>query len=255
MKRRGMGMGYVSKKQEVDKSIAAFGQEFDAQRVEAVKEKLSTLKDKLHEFAQVHGEKIRKDPVFRYKFHQMCTNMGVDPLASSKGFWAKTLGIGDFYYELAIKATEICLVTRPVNGGLIEVNELTERLKSKLPESKRSTISTEDIICGIRKLEVLNAGFKIVSLGVNKVRFVQSVPKELSTDGLGVISYISEKIAGVTPPEGHLLPASTTPSELETHLNWTAIRATRALTELLDQGMLWKDFADGSYWAPSVLSF
>ena len=33
----------------------------------------------------------------------MCANIGVDPLASNKGVWAKTLGIGDFYFELGVQ--------------------------------------------------------------------------------------------------------------------------------------------------------
>lgn len=43
---------------------------------------------------------IRKNPAFRAQFHEMCAKVGVDPLASNKGFWAELLGIGDFYYEL-----------------------------------------------------------------------------------------------------------------------------------------------------------
>lgn len=43
---------------------------------------------------------IRKNPTFRSQFHEMCAKVGVDPLASNKGFWAKLLGIGDFYCEL-----------------------------------------------------------------------------------------------------------------------------------------------------------
>lgn len=45
---------------------------------------------------------IRKNPAFRSQFHEMCTKVGVDPLASNKGFWAELLGIGDFYYELGL---------------------------------------------------------------------------------------------------------------------------------------------------------
>jgi hypothetical protein len=30
---------------------------------------------------------------------------GVDPLASNKGFWAQLLGVGDFYYELAVQVS------------------------------------------------------------------------------------------------------------------------------------------------------
>lgn len=43
---------------------------------------------------------IRKNPIFRQQFHEMCAKVGVDPLASNKGVWAELLGIGDFYYEL-----------------------------------------------------------------------------------------------------------------------------------------------------------
>ena len=33
----------------------------------------------------------------------MCSNIGVDPLASNKGVWAQLLGFGDFYYELGVQ--------------------------------------------------------------------------------------------------------------------------------------------------------
>jgi ESCRT-II complex subunit VPS22 len=38
-----------------------------------------------------------------YLFQEMCASIGVDPLASSKGFWSEMLGFGDFYYELAVQ--------------------------------------------------------------------------------------------------------------------------------------------------------
>lgn len=45
-------------------------------------------------------DRINSDPEFRHQFHTMCINVGVDPLASNKGFWANMLGVGDFYFEL-----------------------------------------------------------------------------------------------------------------------------------------------------------
>ena len=36
----------------------------------------------------------------------MCQKIGVDPLASHKGFWAQLLGVGDFYYELGV---QVCI--------------------------------------------------------------------------------------------------------------------------------------------------
>ena len=44
---------------------------------------------------------------------------GVDPLASSKGFWADMLGVGNFYFELGVQIVDVCLSTRAANGGLI----------------------------------------------------------------------------------------------------------------------------------------
>ena len=54
----------------------------------------------------------------------MCSNIGVDPLASNKGMWAQLLGFGDFYYELGVQVVEGCLSTRPLNGGLIDLAAL-----------------------------------------------------------------------------------------------------------------------------------
>ena len=38
---------------------------------------------------------------------EMCASIGVDPLASNKGFWSNMLDIGDFYYELGNNITII----------------------------------------------------------------------------------------------------------------------------------------------------
>lgn len=54
----------------------------------------------LYNTVNVVQSDIRKNPAFRSQFHEMCAKVGVDPLASNKGFWAELLGIGDFYYEL-----------------------------------------------------------------------------------------------------------------------------------------------------------
>lgn len=45
---------------------------------------MTMFKTKLEEFAVKHKNEIRKDPEFRARFHQMCANIGVDPLVSSK---------------------------------------------------------------------------------------------------------------------------------------------------------------------------
>ncbi|PQM40766.1 vacuolar protein sorting-associated protein 22 homolog 1-like [Prunus yedoensis var. nudiflora] len=72
-----------------------------------MKEQLTTFRTQLEDFARKHKNDIRKNPAFRSQFHNMCTNVGVDTLASNKGFWAELLGIGDFYCISARLAVNI----------------------------------------------------------------------------------------------------------------------------------------------------
>ena len=44
-------------------------------------DQLDTFKTNLQEFAQKYRKGIRRDPTFRMHFQQMCTKIGVDPLA------------------------------------------------------------------------------------------------------------------------------------------------------------------------------
>ena len=116
---------------------------------------MAKFKEKLEQFALKHKKDINKNPQLRQEFNQMCAKIGVDPLASKspikmrldaifislflahKGFWAKLLGVGDFYYELAIQIVDISLKTREINGGLISIREVLQRLNKLLRTSAR----------------------------------------------------------------------------------------------------------------------
>ena len=82
-----------------------------------ISQQLKVFKDQLEVFAAKHKNDINKNPVFRRQFQKMCTQVGVDPLASTKGFWAELLGVGDFYYELAVQVIDVCMSTQRANGG------------------------------------------------------------------------------------------------------------------------------------------
>ena len=58
----------------------------------------------------------------------MCASIGVDPLASSKGFWSEMLGVGDFYYELGVQIIEVCMAHSHKTGGLMELEDLRRRV-------------------------------------------------------------------------------------------------------------------------------
>lgn len=49
-----------------------------------MQQSMKLFKDSLEEFALKYKGEIRADPEFRAQFHQMCANIGVDPLTSNK---------------------------------------------------------------------------------------------------------------------------------------------------------------------------
>ena len=122
----------------------------------------------------------------------MCMNVGVDPLASNKGFWAEILGVGDFYYELGVQIIDICIQTRPSNGGLISMPELVDRLHKK-ESASRQTASVDDVRRAVSKLKGLGSGFGLLEAG--KTTMVLSVPVELNKDHAAVIEFANRASA------------------------------------------------------------
>ncbi|KAK6946881.1 Snf8/Vps36 family [Dillenia turbinata] len=218
-------------------------------RTDLMKEQLVTFRSQLEDFARKHRNDIRKNPTFRAQFHEMCAKVGVDPLASNKGFWAELLGIGDFYYELGVQIVEICLAARPHNGGLINLQELCNLLGQKR-KTAREAVSEDDCLQAISKLKVLGSGFEVISVG--KKKLVRSVPTELNKD--------HNEILEVAQGQGYV-----TVEEVQRRLSWSAGRATDALETLLEASscqsieglaMIDEGHRDGKchYWFPCISS-
>ena len=75
----------MKKKEEADK----VGDALEEERIQNLSKQMHEFKGNLEKFAKQHKTEIKKNPPFRQYFHQMCIKIGVDPLASSKGFWAE----------------------------------------------------------------------------------------------------------------------------------------------------------------------
>ncbi|KAG6790629.1 hypothetical protein POTOM_006788 [Populus tomentosa] len=246
--RRRPGIGGLQTAAAARDQYRLLGENVAKLRTDLMKEQLATFRSQLEEFARKHKvfssvmNDIRKNPTFRTQFHEMCAKVGVDPLASNKGFWAELLGIGDFYYELGVQIVEICLATRPHNGGLINLQELCALLRQKR-KSDREAVSEDDCLRAISKLKILGSGFEVISVGKRKL--VRSVPTELNKD--------HNEILELAQAQGFV-----TVDELERRLSWTTGRATDALDTLLDEGLAMIDdgHRDGKrrYWFPCVSS-
>jgi ESCRT-II complex subunit VPS22 len=231
-------------------SVASFlrftkkAQELKAVSLASAVETVKKLEIKLADFAKKHKKEIQHDAAFRKRFLEMCAPLGVDPLSSEKGFWGM-LGIGEFYYELAVKVAEVCIASRSRNGGIISASEVKSILekrgtKFKFAESSNSSNYTkDDIIACTKKLSVLGSGFRTIQVG--KTTMIVSVPTELDHDHMEIMSLAQHHAdRGVTLPQ------------IMDDTGWTKDRAKRATELLLTQGMAWLDVYRGRnyYWFP-----
>eukprot|EP01102_Stenamoeba_stenopodia_P022861 TRINITY_DN9680_c0_g1_i2.p1 TRINITY_DN9680_c0_g1~~TRINITY_DN9680_c0_g1_i2.p1 ORF type:complete len:255 (+),score=64.39 TRINITY_DN9680_c0_g1_i2:31-765(+) len=240
--KRGVGIhGLTRQTQQMQERYKKVGETIAAEEMSKMKEQLKLFKENLEAFAMKYKKQINKDPEFRKHFQVMCASIGVDPLASNKGFWAELLGVGDFYYELAVQIVEVCLRTRERNGGLIEMNEM-KRLLEYIRGANAQAISQDDIERAIRKLKVLGNGFNIISLGSRKI--IQSVPCELNTDHTAVMVLAQDNKGCINA------------SKVKQELSWTDARIETVFNLLLQQGMVWVDdqtlTAERDYWFPSL---
>ena len=160
MRRRNVGIKAIQKDRRNAELLKDKGTVLQENAFAEMTQQTETFKSKLEDFAQQHKNEIRKDPEFRRHFQEMCASIGVDPLASSKGFWSEMLGFGDFYYELSVQIVEVCMAASHRTGGLMDVGELRLRLLKSRSSKKSQDISQDDILRAIKKLKDLQGDNK-----------------------------------------------------------------------------------------------
>ena len=221
--RRKPGIAGLEKQKLSQHSFTKVASELEEARVKQMTEQLEVFKTKLTEFALQHRKEINKDGEFRRQFQQMCSAIGVDPLASRKGFWNSLLGVGDFYYELAVQVAEVCMVSRrQAEGGFLDIRVLKARLEVMRSFNPHAVeITLDDIERAIKKLSELGNGFSVFVVG--DVRVVQSVPLELNSDHVAVLG-LTREVGGYV-----------THSLISNSLGWSSHRVSSVL-DLLLQG-------------------
>lgn len=243
--RRRAGIGAIHKQKLEQEKYKDKGTEIQDNQFEQMTKQMEIFRTNLEEFATKHKIEIKKNAQFRRQFTEMCASIGVDPLASGKGFWS-VLGIGEFYYELAVQIVEVCLATNYKNGGLISLDELRDKLiQARGRRKEHQDITNDDLLAAAKKLRIFGNGFSIVPIGRGKY-LVQSVPGELSMDHTAVLQQAS--VSG---------NAFISVSLLESDLKWEKDRAQKAMDHMVKMGLAWLDEQDNNgtlYWFPSLFN-
>lgn len=156
--RRRAGVGAIQKQKLAAEKYRDKGTELQESQFEQMTKQMDIFRENLEGFASKHKNEIRKNAQFRRQFQEMCAAIGVDPLASGKGFWS-ILGMGDFYYELGVQVVEVCLAANHSTGGMIELGELRKRLITARGQNVRhQEITNEDILIAAKKLKIFGNG-------------------------------------------------------------------------------------------------
>ncbi|XP_050442138.1 vacuolar-sorting protein SNF8 [Adelges cooleyi] len=243
--RRRAGVGAVHKQKLEQEKYKDKGTVIQENQLEQMTKQMDVFRGNLEEFATKYKNEIKKNPQFRRQFQEMCASIGVDPLASGKGFWS-VLGIGDFYYELAVQIVEVCMATTYKNGGIIVLDELRERLiKARGRNKQHQEISVDDLLCAAKKLKIFGNGFSVIPVGKGQY-IVQSVPGELSMDQTAVLKQLS------TSDQPFVSLTS-----LQEQLKWEEKRASNAIDQMIAEGLCWVDKQNSKevlYWFPSMFT-
>jgi ESCRT-II complex subunit VPS22 len=248
---RGVGLSAFTNRSTLSSSYATHGAALRSSNLDSLQTQLSVFQSLLHNFAVQYASTIKQNPTFRAEFARMCNAIGVDPLAGSnaagkkKGnrWWNSMVGggVGDFYFDVAVRVVQVCRETRGENGGLLGVDECRESLRKGKGIGGGIEVSEDDIRRAVESLRPLGTGFSILNIG--KKAMIRSVPKELNTDQATVLEAI--QVLGYV-----------TVSMLEDNLGWDAARAQTVLEDLLADSLVWLDAKrpEKEYWSPSFYS-
>ncbi|KAL7747113.1 Exosome complex component rrp4 [Sorochytrium milnesiophthora] len=243
-----VGISGLQRSQQQKQQFKSAGTQLAQSQLAQLTDQMRTFKDNLQQFAQQYRAEIARDPHFRQRFQSMCNSIGVDPLASSKGFWGELLGVGDFYYELGVLVSETCLATREQNGGVMAVQEVQRTVLALRRQTSGVTddITADDIKRAVKLLSPLGNGFRVVQVAGRE--WVQSVPQELNGD-------VAEALV-VAETNGGMVDAQ----RLRAQLKWTDERVAGALESLVRDGLVWVDEQTPAgqgpaYWALGMTQF
>ncbi len=153
-----------------------------------------------------------------------------------------------FQSQIVVQAIDICAKTRNENGGMITLSDLTQRLQAyryglhqralqnsstrsissssskKRPAEAMSSdttsneISEDDVLKAVKKIKVLGTGFQVID--VNSTPIVVSVPMELNTDHIFIVS--KAKVGLQNMPQGTVSIQS-----ICKNFSWTTQRAQK----------------------------
>lgn len=268
--RRGPGIVALDRKIASNDQYTSISQQRNELKLAELNKRIDDFSSALRSFAVRHQRDIRRNPQFRHAFQRMCANMMVDPLAGHPtsfdaggrlghvvNLWSQFTGLDDWQYELGVQIVDVCISTRPQNGGIISMDALIDgvmrlrqcnsTLSLSSSENVEWKINEEDIERSIQVLKPLGCGYEVFDLLGAKM--IRTMARELSSDTMHILNVLSSQ--NVVPRDclgntyitpGALASCYGNDDVLNENSHWSPERAKQALDDmLLNDGTLWLD--------------
>ena len=208
---------------------------------EQLQTQLQVFQAALISFKEDYKDEIRHNENIRSVFSEICIAFGIDPLVV-----ASTLGDDEkSKYErrnqLCLKIIEWCMRTRPLNGGIIALDDLVRLINSDtwVNTDLHLVFTESDIMDAINHLSVLGKELEHVKIG--KREYIKSISQELNPDQRAILD--TADVLGYVSV-----------SLLHDNFGWKRIRCRTSIDELVTNGILWVDIREKhetKYWITS----
>ncbi len=142
---------------------------------------------------------------------------------------------------MCLKIIEWCMRTRPLNGGIIALDDLVRLINSDtwVNTDLHLVFTESDIMDAINHLSVLGKELEHVKIG--KREYIKSISQELNPDQRAILD--TADVLGYVSV-----------SLLHDNFGWKRVRCRTSIDELVTNGILWVDIREKretKYWITS----
>jgi ESCRT-II complex subunit VPS22 len=187
--RRGVGVSGLLNRSSAAAGFDRVASSLEQSQTTALSALITSFHSHLEHFASTHRSSINQNPTLRRHFSHLCQSLGVDPLRSKKTTLTQLLGVGEFYFDLAVQLAEASLVLRQINGGILPVEQVVKYLDNRRGSS---ALSPDDLALAMNKLNCLGNSLNLV-YGTDGRSFLSSVPSEINSDSQTIIELLLDQ--------------------------------------------------------------
>ncbi|KAK8803717.1 hypothetical protein WA158_001411 [Blastocystis sp. Blastoise] len=138
------------------------------------------------------GMSVNEQKQMQKDFYDLCLQLGIDPLSAEMPFLSRIFGTGSdfgkYYNNLGVSVIDICLVTRDLNGGIIPLDDLVNRVNAT--RGLKEKVSLADVKIAIDKIKPLASYLKTQDVGHREVLI--NTPVELNESKFSIMNIAQE---------------------------------------------------------------